>query len=94
METAEGEPTIETIGEITIQGRIVRTEWDKRGNVTGIGIESNGEEYVVFLDRMGEKLFRHLNRKVEATGIVKKMFGELILTIEEYRLLKEDEEDE
>ncbi len=94
METAEDEPTIEMIGEMTIQGRIVRTEWDKRGNVTGIGIESNGEEYVVFLNRMGEKLFRHLNRKVEATGMVKKMFGELILTIGEYRLLKEDEEDE
>ena len=94
MKTAEDEATVETIGEMTIQGRIVRTEWDKRGNVTGIGIESNGEEYVVFLNKTGEKLFRHLNRKVEATGMVKKMFGELILTIGEYRLLKEDEEDE
>jgi hypothetical protein len=94
MKTAEDETTTETIGEMTVQGRIVRTEWDKRGNVAGIGIESNGEEYVVFLNRMGEKLFRHLNRKVEATGMVKKMFGELILIIEEYRLLKEDEDDE
>jgi hypothetical protein len=93
MKTAENETTTEMIGEMTIQGRIVHTEWDKRGNVTGIGIKSNGEEYVVFLNRMGEKLFRHLNRKVEATGTVKKMFEELILTIGEYRLLKEDEED-
>lgn len=94
MKKAENEATMQTTGELTIQGKIVPVEWDTKRNVTGIGIESNGEEYIVFLNKAGEKLFRHMNRKVEATGTVKRMFGELILTIGEYRLLKEDEEDE
>jgi hypothetical protein len=90
MKTDEFEELVETIGEMTLQGRIVRTEWDKRGNITGIGIECDGEEYVVFLNRAGEKLLRHVNREVEATGTVKKMFGEFVFTIETYKLLNQD----
>jgi hypothetical protein len=93
METDEFEDLVETFGEMTLQGRIVPTEWDKRGNVTGIGIECDGEEYIVFLNKTGEKLLRHANRKVEATGTVKKMFGDFILTIETYSLSKEDHEE-
>ena len=92
MRTDEDEAAVEMLGEMTIHGRIVPTEWDKRGNVTGIGIEGDGEEYIVFLNKMGDKLFRHVNRKVEATGSVKKMFGDPILTIETYTLSKEDHE--
>ena len=87
MDMDEDEAAVENIGEKTVQGRIIPTEWDRNRNVTDIGIESGGDEYIVFLNKTGENLFRHLNREVEATGIVKKMFGELILTIETYRLL-------
>jgi hypothetical protein len=97
MKTDEDESTVEILGEMTVHGRIVPTEWDKRGNVTGIGIESDGEEYeeyIVFLNKTGEKLIRHVNRKVEATGSVKKMFGDPIITIETYSLLRESREAE
>jgi len=94
MKTDEDDAAVEIIGEMTVHGRIVPTEWDKRGNVTGIGIESGGEEYIVFLNKNGEKLFRHVNRKVEATGSVKKMFGDPIITIETYILSKEDHDEE
>ncbi len=94
METDEYDATVEILGEMTIQGRIVPTDWDKRGQVTGIGIECDGEEYIVFLNKTGEKLFRHINRKVEASGSVKKMFGDPIITIETYSLSKEDRETE
>jgi hypothetical protein len=94
METDEVDATVEMLGDMTIQGRIVPTDWDKRGQVTGIGIECNNEEYIVFLNKTGEKLFRHINRKVEATGSVKKMFGDPIITIETYSLSKEDHEAE
>jgi hypothetical protein len=89
MKTDEFEELIETIGEVTIQGRVIPTEWDKDRKVTGIGIESGGDEYIVFLNSAGEKLFRHMNREVEATGSVKKMFGEFIFTIETYKLLNQ-----
>jgi hypothetical protein len=94
MKTDEDEAAVEMLGEMTIQGKIVPTEWDKRGNVTGIGVESDGEEYIVFLNKTGEKLFRYVNRKVEATGSVKRMFGDPIITIETYSLSKEDHERE
>lgn len=93
MKTDEDKAAIEMLGEMTIQGRIVPTEWNKRGNATGIGIECDNEEYIVFLNKTGEKLFRNVNRKVEATGSVKRMFGDLILTIETYSLMKEDREE-
>jgi len=91
MDMDEDEAAVEIIGEMTVQGRIIPTEWDRNRNVTDIGIESGGDEYIVFLNKVGEKLFRHMNREVEATGTVKKMFGELILTIETYRLLNQDD---
>lgn len=94
MKTDEDEAAVEMLGEMTIQGRIVPTEWDKKGNVTGIGVESDGEEYIVFLNKTGEKLFRYVNRKVEATGSIKRMFGDPIITIETYSLSKEDRETE
>ncbi len=94
MKTDEDEAAVEMLGEMTIQGRIVPTEWDKKGNVTGIGVESDGEEYIVFLNKTGEKLFRYVNRKVEATGSVKRMFGDPIITIETYSLSKENHEKE
>jgi len=90
----EDEAAIETIGEMTIHGKIVPTEWDKNRKVTDIGIESGGHEYIVFMNKAGEKLFRHMNREVEATGTVKKMLGELIFTVETYRLLNRDAKDE
>ena len=92
MKTDKDESAVEILGVMTVHGRIVPTEWDKRGNVTGISIESDSEEYIIFLNKTGEKLFRHVNRKVEATGSVKRMFGDLILTIETYYLSREDHE--
>jgi hypothetical protein len=92
MKTDEDDAAVEMLGEMTVQGRIIPTERDRKGNITGIGIEYNGEEYIVFLNKTGEKLLRHINRKVEATGSVKKMFGDLVLTIETYSLSKEEHE--
>ena len=88
------EQPIDTTRGMTIQGKIIPTEWDMKRNVTGIGIETADEEYIVFMNKAGEKLFRHMNREVEATGTVKKMFGELIFTVETYRLLNRDAKDE
>ena len=94
MKTDEDEAAVEILGEMTIHGKIVPTEWDKNRKVTDIGIESGGQEYTVFMNKAGEKLFGHMNREVEATGTVKKMLGELIFTVETYRLLNRDAKDE
>ena len=79
--------------EITIRGKILPAEWDKDRNVTGIGIETDDEEdYIIFLNKTGEKLLSYIERNVEATGTVKKMYGEYIFTVNSYTLLEEDDE--
>jgi len=79
--------------ELTIRGTILPLEWDRDGMVNSIGIESaNGEEYIIFLNQAGEELFPFVDHMVEATGTVKKMYGDLIFTISTYRLIKRNEE--
>jgi len=81
--------------ELTIRGVILPAEWDKDGHVISIGIGTEDEEdYIIFLDKIGEKFFKLLDRKVEATGTVKNMYGDLILTVKEYRLLEENDKEE
>jgi hypothetical protein len=75
-------------GQCTIIGTILPAELDENNNVTDIGIETEDlKEYIVFMDRTGEELIPHLDRKVEATGTVKEMYGDLIITVERYHLL-------
>ena len=90
MKTDKDDAAVEMLGEMTIEGKIIPSEWDKRGNITGVAIECDGEEYIVFLNKTGEKLLRHVNRKVETIGSVKRMFGELVIVIETYSLSRED----
>jgi hypothetical protein len=81
--------------EITIRGTILPDEWDKNGHVTSIGIGTEEEEdYIIFLDKTGEKLFKLVDRKVEATGTVKNVYGDFVLTVNNYKLLTEDDEGE
>jgi hypothetical protein len=81
--------------EITIRGTILPSEWDKNGHVTSIGIGTeNEEDYIIFLDKIGEKLFRFIDRSVEATGTVKNVYGDFVLTVNNYKLLPEDDEEE
>jgi hypothetical protein len=75
-------------GQNTIIGTILPAEIDENNNVTDIGIETeDSEEYIVFMDRIGEEMIPHIDSKVEATGTVKEMYGDLILTVDKYRLL-------
>ncbi|MGD9031807.1 MAG: hypothetical protein PVJ69_00175 [Desulfobacteraceae bacterium] len=81
--------------EITIRGTILPDEWDKNGHVTSVGIGTEDEEdYIIFLDKIGEKLFKFVDRKVEATGTVKNVYGDFVLTVNNYKLLPEDDEEE
>jgi len=74
--------------ERTIRGIILPSDLDDDSDVTGIGIETaDGEEYIIFMDRIGEEMMSFVDRQVEATGTVKDMYGELIFTVNSYSLL-------
>jgi hypothetical protein len=77
--------------DLTIRGIILPTEWDKHGHVTSIGIETeDNKDYIIFLDKIGEKLFKLVDRKVEVTGTVKNVYGDLVFTVHNYALLGDD----
>ena len=77
-------------GECTVIGTILPTELDENNNVTDIGIETEDSvEYIVFMNRIGEEMIPFVDRKVEATGTVNEVYGELIFTVERYRVLDE-----
>ena len=80
-------------GECTVIGTILPIELDESNNVTDIGIETNDfVEYVVFMNRIGEEMIPFVDQKVEATGTVNEVYGELIFTVERYRILEEKSE--
>ncbi len=77
--------------ELTIRGIILPTEWDRHGHVTSIGIGTEDDkDYIIFLDKIGEKLFKLVDRKVEVTGTVKNVYGDLVLTVRNYALIGDD----
>jgi hypothetical protein len=81
--------------EITIRGTVLPAEWDRHGHITGIGIETEeDEDYIIFLDKIGEKLFKFVDRKVEATGTVKNVYGDFVLTVNNCKLLAGEDEKE
>ena len=74
--------------ERTICGVILPDEWDEDGNVTSIGIETiDGEDYIIYLNKMGKELLSFVDYKVEATGTVKEMYGDYIFTVTRYHLI-------
>ena len=78
--------------EYTIRGTILPDEWDENLNITSIGIETMDEEdYIIYLNKMGKELLSFIDHKVEATGTMKKMYGDYIFTVKRYSLLKDDE---
>jgi hypothetical protein len=77
--------------ENTIIGTILASEMDDEDGVTGIVIETaDGKEITIFMDRMGEALIPFIDRRVEAIGTIKEMYGEIILTLSRYQLLEDD----
>ena len=77
--------------EYTIRGTILPDDWDKDGNITSIGIESNDEEeYIIDLNKCGMKLLSFIDCEVEVTGKVKNQYGELIFTVNNYKILRKD----
>jgi hypothetical protein len=79
-------------GEQRIRGIILPSEWDDDGEVMSIGVETpEGEDIYVFMDTMGEKLMSFIDHRVEVTGTVEDVYGDLVLTVTGYTLLSGDD---
>lgn len=69
-----------------IKGLIVPTEWDRKGNVTGIALSGRDEiEYLIDKDRVGKRLLALIREEVEVRGLVREENNRKSIAIKTYR---------
>lgn len=78
----------------TVVGVVTPCDWDDTDNVTAVAIATADEkEYVVTNKYAIRRLLRHLDKLVEATGLVQgNEYGEEIFAMEEFRKAERDDE--
>lgn len=75
--------------EVSIAGTVYADDWDDKGNVTVVVIETaDGELYYVSEDAEGKQLFKLIEKNVKATGIVEDTGGDRVITVMAYEIIK------
>lgn len=78
--------------EMTITGYV--EEFENEEGKSGVIINDGDYEFVVVMDKQGNKLLDYMDEEIEATGIVSKKSGVREIKIINFRLLDEYEDDE
>ncbi len=78
-----------TVRRHAIEGLVIPSKWDERGEITGIAIHTKKEEiYLVAHNRMEGELLNHLNLKVAIRGkIMERLDGSKIIRVRNFQLL-------
>ena len=77
---------------VKIQGLILPTEWDEKGDVVDIALSAfNEDEYLIDIDEIGRQLLSSLRVKVEAKGFVREEKGKKKIKICNYTILNQYE---
>jgi hypothetical protein len=77
---------------VKIQGLILPTEWDEKGDVVDIALSAfNEDEYLIDIDEIGRQLLSSLRVKVEAKGFVREEKGKKKIKIQNYTILNQYE---
>jgi hypothetical protein len=77
---------------VKIQGLILPTEWDEKGDVLVIALSAfNEDEYLIDIDEIGKQLLSSLRVKVEAKGFVREEKGKKKIKIRNYTILNQYE---
>jgi hypothetical protein len=76
----------------TVVGVIVPSEWDAKGNVTGVSVSAFDEqEYLVQKQVRGADLIQHVRRDAEVIGWVEEEQGRKKITVKDFRIRKQAE---
>ena len=77
--------------EVTITGYVAATDWGPDDDVTAVMIETEGEEYEVVGDDIGQELYDFLDCEVEVTGVVEEeKDGTKSISVTSYEVISED----
>ena len=73
--------------EVSITGTVYADDWDDKGNVTVVVIETaDGELYYVSDYAKGKELLKLVDKNVKATGVVDDSSGEKIIMVMAYEV--------
>ena len=79
---------VPTAGEESITGTVYADDWDDKGNVTLVVIETaDGELYYVSEDAKEKELLKLVEKNVKVTGVVEDAGGEKIITVVSYEIM-------
>ncbi len=79
---------VPTAAEESITGTVYADDWDDKGNVTLVVIETaDGELYYVSEDTKGKELLKLVEKNVKVTGVVEDAGGEKIITVVSYEIM-------
>lgn len=77
------------VAEVSITGTVYADDWDDKGNVALVVVEtSDGEIYYVSGDAKGKELFKLVEKNVRVSGIVEDAGGEKVITVKKYKILQ------
>jgi hypothetical protein len=77
------------VAEVSITGTAYADDWDDKGNVTLVVVETaDGEIYYVSGDANGKELFKLVEKNVRVSGVVEDAGGEKVITVKKYEILK------
>jgi hypothetical protein len=80
---------VPTAAEESVTGTVYADDWDDKGNVTLVVIETaDGELYYVSDDAKGKELLKLVDKNVKATGVVEDSGGEKIITVTGYEAVE------
>jgi len=75
--------------EASIMGTVYADDWDDKGNVTLVVIETaDGELYYVSDDAKGKELLKLVEKNVKVTGVIDDAAGEKTITVMAYEIIK------
>lgn len=77
--------------QVKITGYVTSTDWDKRGNVVQVTIETEDfERYVVAENKIGRELIDFINVKVKVNGFIAGQYldGSDVIFIKNYEIIK------
>ena len=79
----------------SIQGIIIPSQWDDKGNIIGVSINTNDEkEYLIEPIGVGKDLLSLTQKKIEVRGKVRERIdGNRLIRVTNYKTIEEKPED-
>ncbi len=78
-------------GTVTLVGTVVAADWDEQGNVIGVDLQTDEQDYIIADTGSGVEILHLVGKKISATGTVtQNEDGVSILTVSSFKVLDDE----